>query len=382
MKRERTKTFCHISEFNQRGYDRLHFMAAVSKPLVLWAPSSHFLQCAVSSGKTTIDFATMFRLMDQGFVEVIARQRWLEDETWRRHQHKAAVKARQFHGYSWASGFDDEIRRRLSRGEGVRAVGDPDGEEVAGQTLLRRPPIVREILDLERRKLLPAGTVQYARSESRGNDDAFAFQVIRHARNHTRAWLDAKADQDLLPCGKAGAIWQFVEPMDSEDVREAARAKHSAAVFDPGVLAEAIELLADRFGRVPHPTFLGSPDHDSAARWFATACAQGAATRAGMANRLRSQIKSGDGGGDVRRAAKRARDSRAGWLWFLVKEGLEWATQIGLGFVKPAKALRELVRAETPYSGPEWPFRYLCGKRPNARGVQSVLRALRTVQRG
>ncbi|MBZ0150251.1 MAG: hypothetical protein IT456_04810 [Planctomycetes bacterium] len=389
-----TSAFCHISEFNQAGYNQLHALAAVSKPLILWAPSGHFLLNAYANDKTPVDFEAFLRLLDKGFIRVVARADWFNEKL-RRGKHLEAVKNRGYLGYSWAAGFDDEIVARLDRTRPgnnqhpVFSVAEEDGLPKAEARLAKDPGVVETLLSMESQWALPRGMLEQSRGSAGKDDNEFSRQVLRHARNHTRAWLDVGADHDLLPSPLAGVLWQLVDKEINHDVatRVESMLKIRRRSVDLDQLTEAVSFLARLGSRKPSGDFLGSADHDSAVKWFALAAEQAdSLTLRDICHRLRSEIQRGMSPNDSRTRRSRHLSRLGKYASTPIVKVLEWVTDIKLGLVKLLWSRRKDVQKDfaytSPYEGPQWPFRYLWSRKADDRDKRNMIRRIDGILRG
>jgi hypothetical protein len=73
------RAFCHISEFNEFGYDILPSMILLSEKLVIWSPSGSQIEYFNNTNKTYFTRKNMLELIDEGYVQIIGRDSWISD---------------------------------------------------------------------------------------------------------------------------------------------------------------------------------------------------------------------------------------------------------------------------------------------------------------
>ena len=93
-------TFCVINEYRENGFAHLHRMIASAKPLVLWAPSSVLLNKYYATGACQINTNDFLWYVENGYVQIMGRQKWLLDPAWRNR------KAKVFEVYKWMETVD------------------------------------------------------------------------------------------------------------------------------------------------------------------------------------------------------------------------------------------------------------------------------------
>ncbi len=96
------RTFCHISEFDALGYDLLPSMMLMSEKLVVWAPAGTHLLDLNRDYKTFLHPEDLLNLIDEGYIQVIAREDWLTDIEYRNSHRWPLAK--------WNNPFDNELK--------------------------------------------------------------------------------------------------------------------------------------------------------------------------------------------------------------------------------------------------------------------------------
>jgi len=187
-------TFCHISQYSDKGYLALPRMIAMSQTC-LWAPSSVILK-SDSSGLSPSSF---LRYLEEGEIRIFGRYEWLYEPRWR--------NSERWLGTAWDPNIDGMIRsicdedsskpRKLRR---VVVVPAEQGFEFADAYLAENPAEVSRwlgVLSSKRRQAIPDGTREAA---LRNIDQPVlaARRILRDAYNHGQALAYSEADAPLL----------------------------------------------------------------------------------------------------------------------------------------------------------------------------------------
>src|SRR5437899_779197 len=139
-------TFCHISEFGERGYKRLDTMISMSLPLTLWAPS---MKIASRYSTEQTNPPVLLRLLDLGVVRIAGRDDWINNGPKRR------LRAKMWEGAEWTQ--EDSAIQRIAAADRnlqpensrrVQEVADEDGYDHADEFLQARPDAMQEIYRL------------------------------------------------------------------------------------------------------------------------------------------------------------------------------------------------------------------------------------------
>ncbi|MEV4619121.1 hypothetical protein AB0J74_10510 [Asanoa sp. NPDC049573] len=269
-------TFCHISDFGEYGYRRLHRMIAISQPLTLWSPSSVLLRskaCSVSPD----DFV---KLVENGTVRIVGRESWLLDRSFRdRHhwdgarwdpkidgairdifhedhlgggarRHPRVAVAPDAGGRQWAAGFLDEHPEQLGFWEGV-IVGDRPQDRIPAGTFE----------SIQKMPWDPRGAVEY---------------LLGSARNHGQALANAGSEMDFL-LRPADARFLNLMAQARIDGQPAVGPPAPRQAPEPGqeqfLAAQLLEVLArldDVRGRGGLMRFIGNGGHAELVAWFRT----------------------------------------------------------------------------------------------------------------
>ncbi|MFG2817443.1 hypothetical protein [Streptomyces sp. NPDC048410] len=179
-------TFCHISDYGERGYQDLHHLVALSQPLNLWAPSSVLIR--QFSRITPKEF---IRYVDQGFIRVIARDEWLRDQRFR--------DAHPWPHASWDAEIDDALRSIMrndeAQEESVRRVlsaPPAEGEAAAVRSLTLDPRQVaywnKAFRSKDAERKIPVGILTAARRQADGGEFEIAKMILRAGYNHGAAF--------------------------------------------------------------------------------------------------------------------------------------------------------------------------------------------------
>lgn len=384
------RTFCHISEYDEAGYRALHRLVAASDPLVLWAPSSKFLTtpgCRVQADE-------FLDLVEKGQIQVVAREEWLESRHFR--------ESHKWEGARWDPRVDGALRR-MFRDDGrepdlrrrrVAAAPDEAGHEKALQMVEEEPGVVAEIesaLKDERRRLeIPPGTL--ATAARRADDLPVQTEIVlRDAYNHAEA-IDLSRSRTAILLGPGDGVFsQRVAAIFAQDMASKAeylkptQAQH-APMSTARLSRQLIDLLARLEAQQPNVdlgSFMSGEGHRELVEWSREVMdllvdVDPAQLQEKMVGHLTGGLKAGSF--SIWPPEKRTDDvvnaaiGVAGAL-----EGPKPIALLGLAFaVKPflRAAARAADRADSEFSGPKWPFRYLWDTGPRRSGRQSLLEVL------
>lgn len=204
MTEDRTfPTFCHIGEYDEDGYQKLHRMLAMSQPLILWAPISSQLE----HEKCRIPPRTFLEYVEEGRIRVMARKKWLTEPAFRNY---LAFKAD--HPYPearWDKNFDGELKRICQQDASCPAerrrvvvAPDEDGWRWAEEYLKSKPEQITRWSRIAHSKKpedkVPAGTLQAAFRYAGDDPAKFAQAILRDAYNHGDALKQSGADVPFL----------------------------------------------------------------------------------------------------------------------------------------------------------------------------------------
>ncbi|MEU9411540.1 hypothetical protein AB0E08_38410 [Streptomyces sp. NPDC048281] len=189
-------TFCHISEYGDHGYQDLHTLVAISQPLNLWAPSSALIRHV-----SRIPPKDFIRYVDQGFIRILARDRWLTDRRFRDEHPWSAAR--------WDREIDDALRSILRNDQGLegsqrRVVSAPpeDGERHAMEYLESNPLQItywnRAFRSRNAARKVPVGTLETATRYTSEGPAAVAKWILRDAFNHADAFALSGARAPLF----------------------------------------------------------------------------------------------------------------------------------------------------------------------------------------
>ena len=269
-------TFCHISDVGEFGYQRLHRMITVSWPLTLWSPSSVLL----NSRGCRVTPKEFVKLIEDGVIRIIGREPWILDRTFRNNH--------PWPGAKWDSYVEGAIRDiyfkdNLSPGTGrtrVTVAPSESGKEWAEGFLSEHPEQIAfwsHILNGPRSaEQIPPGTLDALR---RMNADAYmaAEYVLRTARNHGKAMLDAGADVDFMLRPADAEFMKVLASAQVGDSVSASRVPIPRSSLDDQrasrLAAQLLEILAwlDAVrGRRSLKKFVKSGGHAQLASWFAS----------------------------------------------------------------------------------------------------------------
>jgi hypothetical protein len=371
----RLRTFCHISEYDEAGYRQLGRLIAASDPLVLWAPSSEFLSdpsCPISSRE-------FLEFVEEGAIQVVAREEWL-DSPEKRNEHpwpKARWNAYVDEALQYMCRRDDSIPDLRERR--VVSVGDETGKSWAEQAIEERPEVAAEIAealgDATREGEIPPGTLQTAARATSGRTKKVEV-VLRDAYNHSDAIRQSEAETAILLGPGDGVFARQVAAIHTDAItadegqRDQADRSEAEAVLAASELSrQLVDLLAVLEELGPGTdlrSFLDGPGHRELVKWSRGVIEMLRGIRPDdLKERLGMALKRDlvEGGSAPTPLALRAigPPSAALSAASFVSDHTPLAL-LGLAFAAfpylyAGAQDRDL--ADTNFSGPQWPFRYL-----------------------
>lgn len=130
------RLFCHISEFEENGWESLPVMLFCSERVTLWSPSASSVNAAYLSGRSIFRAGEILELVREGYIQVMGRRQWLTDPEVRRQSNYPHAR--------WDPTFDTAIsdiglaekkNNILTLHRRVLFVGPEDGYHWADQVL-------------------------------------------------------------------------------------------------------------------------------------------------------------------------------------------------------------------------------------------------------
>lgn len=393
------QTFCHINEYEDRGFANLHRMIASSEPLVLWAPSSQLLsvpQCRVSRDE-------FVEYVEQGRVRIAGRTNWLLDKDARNDPVRMP-----WPGARWDDLVDGAIlaiaredRDLPDDDKRVLVAPDERGDEYATRYLEEHPDEVENLntllLTAEERNELPLGLLGSLQRQA-PEPHALARLMLRHVFNHGEAIHLAGAKAPFFLAPRESTFLKLLDESLRTGVSLPANASDAAepepAPLSPEEYARLTEEVfgvlsaLDRGRAISLKAFLASAGHQALSTWFSQVCDQ--------LEELSPERRAGRAVGDLqKRYESGALDvspkqflASLGGFSGIAGNGLaaaDWIAAgtisgfglagLAVGLVGPGQgALRALGYTR---AGPrEWPFLYSFGHRPTRNQYERVVNAL------
>lgn len=401
------RTFCHINDYEEDGFANLHRMIAASEPLVLWAPSSQFLQ----SPQCRVGEDEFLEYVEAGRIRIVGRRNWL--------MNKQARDAMSWPGGWWDDRTDGRVKAIAEEDQDLddpnekRVFVAPDerGADWAGAYLEEHPDdvlrLITELEDARRRNQLPK--VLLGVPWGRGDDSRpLVTRLLRDVFNHGEAIHLAGAQAPFFLAPRESTFLKLLDqvlhtgvsvppspaaPLSSAGSRGAVPPDRSLSMEDYAQLTkEVFNILTtlDRSRGNSLRGFVAGEGHTALSTWYRETCGQAQQRfpeyRAGVLIRdLQSRYESGkldesladiflspDGGLNTAGIASSAAD----WASQAVISGFGLAG-LAAGLVGLGRgALRALGYTKVGPTKAEWPFLYTFGHRPNRREYETVARAL------
>jgi hypothetical protein len=386
MTGDQFRTFCHIDDYGVGGFAELHRMIAVSKPLVLWGPSSQLLldaSCRVG-GREFLEY------VDGGQIRIVGRHRWILSKTFR--------NGHPWPGARWNSQIDERIRDIALEDEGlalhdrrVVLADDARGTDWAERYIAEHPAAVdqihRALTGAESRNHFPIQVIDSA-NRSGHEPRPVARTVLAHVYNHSDAIALSGADTPFLLQPRESRFLRLlgevraVETFPYPPLRQTPHAQLS-----PGDLAHVTRQVMDLLqaleaaGSTKLSKFVAHDGHTLLATWTSELCRslaeENAARVDGAALRtLQREFEAGelsDGWSDVflgRESMVASMGTSAGLIEAAVTSQLSILGAIGIAagaYDVGHSLLQKFGYANVDYSESQWPFLYTFGGKATRR---------------
>ncbi len=379
------RTFCHISEYGETGYEHLHRMIATSAPLVLWSPSGQLLE----SPRCRVTDADFVRYVERGQVRIVGREPWLLDRSFR--------DAHPWPGSRWRTEVDDAVRAIALEDASLpahrrRVLISPDeqGPLRAAEHVELHPEVVDTLhaaLTGPTASSFPVGVIEHAR-RFQDSPRALATDVLRHAYNHLDALALSGGEAPFYLSPRESRFHDLLSSLHGDAPRAAPAARDEVLLTD--LTEQVLDLLRrlEAAGGGGLAGFTLGEGHELLARWMARVCAtvrSGAAAEGVLLRTLQDDFDSGRLRNDWRDLVRGPEGLLTGGGLGLV--AVEAAVQqvdvfVGLGLATGAIAtargfLQRLGHVAAPYeNASQWPFLYAFGRRASGKRRTALAQVL------
>ncbi|MHB8595445.1 MAG: hypothetical protein ACYDER_01390 [Ktedonobacteraceae bacterium] len=268
-------TFCHVSDYGEFGHGLLPQMIESSYPLILWAPPGKRVNDYYDRGICPIPPKKLIHYVEEGFVQIIGREDWLLDEGYR----KVYAKDKPF--ATWCDNFDGAIKRiwldqQSIQDEYKRSVliaPKEDGWDWAKNQLEAEPERIDNLWERIKKKQVPPVSLKRIQESGYGEKDKYqaALQVLRDARNHTKAIEDANVEMPFLLEERDGKFFRYLERSGRAKPLQIKRTSSRGISLE---FSQEVDRLLDRLKRPEKVSsldeFIGSEAHKDLAKWLLT----------------------------------------------------------------------------------------------------------------
>ncbi|MFZ6011758.1 MAG: hypothetical protein ACOYXT_15555 [Bacteroidota bacterium] len=204
------RNFCHISDFEEHGYQLVPSMLMMSEKLVLWGPAPDEIKLYNATHNTLLTPKDFLELIESNQISIIAREEWLTSKTYRNNHPWPQAK--------WDDTFDGEIKRwayedrdkALEDRRVIVAKKEP-GYDSADQFLAdsANKDKVEKLQNRMATLKLPRGMVGKLQREKHDHDKLRV--VVRDMYNHVDARANAHAQQSVEPDEWMGIIYEILD---------------------------------------------------------------------------------------------------------------------------------------------------------------------------
>ena len=266
-------TFCHISDYDEVGFGLIPQMLESSYPLILWAPPGARVNDYYNQRICPISPEKLIHFVEQGNVQIMGRENWLLDEQYRRKYAEDKSFAK------WCYNFDGALksiwRDQQSIPEHERSVhiaSEEDGWRWASDLLEAEPERIDSLWERIEKKQVPQVSLKRIREKGYGEKDKYqaVLQVLRDARDHTKAIYDADVEMPFLLQEKEGKFFSYLERGGRSRPLHKDRASHAAVSSE---FTQEVHRLLERLREGPEKVssldeFIGSEAHKDLAKWL------------------------------------------------------------------------------------------------------------------
>ena len=207
-------TFCHVGDYNDLGFNLMPQMIMSSFPLVLWAPPGARVNDYYNRGICSISPEKIISYVEQGLIQIMGREEWLLDEKYRRDYAESKPFALWYQNFDGALKSIYQNQQSLPEHErSVRIAPREDGWEKAEEILNDAPEIIDPLWERIKKKQVPPVSLKRILEQGYEEKDKYkaACQVLRDARDHTKAIEDADVDIPFLLQERDGKFFRYLE---------------------------------------------------------------------------------------------------------------------------------------------------------------------------
>lgn len=262
-------TFCHISDYGTQGFNLLPQMIEISYPLVLWAPPGSQVNECYRAGTCLLPPAKLIEYVEKGFIHIVGREKWLLDESYRRHYADAHPFA------TWHDNFDGALKsiwhtqQNMPKNQrSIILASEADGLEWAKQLIQEEPERIDPIWERIETKRIPMVSLKRIQQYT-GDKEKSVLQVLSDVRNHTKAIHDIDADLPFLLHENDSRFFRFLEKSGANKLPQ------KKQFFQQGTQLHLIQESDRLLSYIKHPEkfsslddFIGSEAHKDLAKWL------------------------------------------------------------------------------------------------------------------
>jgi len=383
-------TFCHISDYDEDGFGLIPQMIESSYPLILWAPPGATVNDYYNKRICPLSPEKLIYFVEQGNVQIMGRENWLLDEQYRRKYAEDKSFAK------WYNNFDGAIksiwRAQQSMPEHERSVhiaSEEDGWRWATDLLEDEPERIDPLWKRIEKKKVPQVSLKRIHEKGYGEKDKYqaVLQVLRDARNHTKAIYDADVEMPFLLQKKEGDFFEYLEKVGGSRSLHNDKASHERVSSE---FTREVHRLLERLREGPEKVssldeFVGSEAHKDLANWLRSIAHLAQSIwpeqelRKFMSRQLKRDIEAGlppEEGWNILGAGQAERGATVGGLITgiasLFFSGLAFdpstaftLTGLAINVVPIVSGISQRLGIIKPdYRGPQWPYLVRFGRTP------------------
>lgn len=208
--------YCHIEEFGEDRYNLLPIMAYCFNHSVIWAPNMLKLGTAYKNGKSFFSPGDVLELIDGGYIQVIARERWYYKEE--------RFKPNAFQSPDWLDGVDNALRdfaiedqKKANVDKRVIIAPDEKGNKLSDIIMGSRKKKDLQLVEFVRKQMqddnIPYRIKQRIQIEQFNEDEALKF-ILRSVINNNDAFNITGAQLPTMS-DHADVFLKYMEHTDS-----------------------------------------------------------------------------------------------------------------------------------------------------------------------
>jgi hypothetical protein len=206
------KVFSHISEFGPAGMQNIPALTFISEKVSLWSPSASFIEEANRAGHSELTARDMLELVDGGHIQIMGRHWWFFDKNLR----NSFPSGYRF--ANWDNNFDNALqlmavqdRDKALENRRVVIAEEEDGLSWAEEAIESSADAHVAAVATAKTILSSSYTLGLSEKLAKAKTETDRLKIVlRDIRNHSKAFVDSRADQLVVLAQEAQSYAQAV----------------------------------------------------------------------------------------------------------------------------------------------------------------------------